>query len=116
MPWEITAAAVAASAIGHLKPAKIERLYMKNWRVINNNMIQTYNKHVWLWDNKGGVAVLAPVPSRPWKKVNEDFTHWMAGNEGEAAPTFIPEDKDVYVAKEHAEEMLASAFAITPLF
>jgi hypothetical protein len=78
MPWS-SAVAIAA---GYLSTKET----MKNWRVINNNMIQTHRKYVWLWDNAGGVAVLAPVPSRPWKKINPDFTHWMQGAEGEAFP------------------------------
>lgn len=51
---------------------------MKNWRGLFNGMIQTRSKHVWLWDDKGGVAVKVTVPSYPWKKIDADFTHWMA--------------------------------------
>ncbi len=59
---------------------------MKNWRVINNNKIQTYYSYVWLWDNVGGVAVLVKVPSRPWTKLSNDFKFWMMGEEGEETP------------------------------
>lgn len=48
-----------------------------NWRVINNNMIQTTAKEVFLWDNNEGVAVRVPVPSRPWKKLDASFAAWM---------------------------------------
>lgn len=59
---------------------------MKNWRVINNNMIQTHQKYVWLWENAEGVAVKVEVPKRPWKNINPDFTHWMKAEELEMEP------------------------------
>lgn len=92
---------------------------MKTWRVINNNMIQTFCKHVWLWDREQGVSVLCPVPSRPWKKVNADFSHWMAGEEGEAAPSWPPANEDgslPHVAPEQALEMLSQEFVLSPFF
>lgn len=51
---------------------------MSNWRKLENNRIQTFAKEVWLWDDKIGIAVKAPVPSRPWTKIDADFTHWKA--------------------------------------
>lgn len=50
---------------------------VKNWRKINSNMIQTYAKEVYLWDNGNGVFCRVAVPSRPWKKIDPDFTHWF---------------------------------------
>lgn len=79
---------------------------MKNWRVINNNMIQTYNKHVWLWDDSTGVAVLVPVTSRPWKKIDPDFSHWMAGEEGESPPRFPPDGAKKW-SPEQMQEMIS---------
>lgn len=59
-----------------------------NWRVINNNMIQTTAKEVFLWDNNEGVAVRVPVPSRPWKKLDTSFVAWM--NADDAAEGYYP--------------------------
>jgi hypothetical protein len=52
----------------------------KNWRVINNNMIQTHAEEVFLWDNKEGVAIRVHVPSRPWKKIDPAFEAWMSAD------------------------------------
>jgi hypothetical protein len=78
---------------------------MKNWRVINNNMIQTHSNYVWLWDNAGGVAVLVEVPSRPWKKLDPDFSHWMQGAEGEEYP-HPPLDSGTKIAFEDGSVMM----------
>lgn len=51
---------------------------MKNWRGLFNGMIQTRSKWIWLWDDMMGVAVKVEVPNYPWKKIDPDFTHWMA--------------------------------------
>ena len=51
---------------------------MKNWRGLFNGMIQTRSKWIWLWDDMMGVAVNVEVPNYPWKKIDPDFTHWMA--------------------------------------
>lgn len=87
---------------------ELEDIYVgKNWRKLNKQMIQTFNKHVWLWDDVQGVAVIAPVPSRPWKNINPDFSHWMSGTEGEAPPGFPPQDAK-RIAPEQLNEMVAA--------
>lgn len=47
------------------------------WRKIKNNMIQTWTKEVFIWDNKEGVAIRPEVPSRPWKNLPNDYVAWM---------------------------------------
>ena len=107
MPW----AAVAATVVGYLTTER----HMRNWRVINNNMIQTHSKFVWLWDNGGGVAVLAPVPSRPWKKLDPDFTHWMQGEEGEQFPA-PPIDSGTKIAFEDGSVTTIDDLTVLPFF
>lgn len=64
----------------------------KKWKEIKGNRIQTYWDDVWLWDSQIGIATKVPVPSRPWSKINPDFTHWMQASDDrdEPAPTNVP--------------------------
>lgn len=64
-----------------------------NWRPLYSGMIQTTKSHVWLWDDTEGVAVKVTVPSRPWKKIDASFTHWMAANpSSKENPPMHPDD------------------------
>lgn len=64
----------------------------KKWRDLWSGRIQTYSKFVWLWDSQIGIATKVDVPSRPWNKINPDFTHWMPATEerDEPAPINVP--------------------------
>lgn len=64
----------------------------KKWRNLWSGRIQTYSKFVWLWDSQIGIATKVDVPSRPWNKINPDFTHWMPATEerDEPAPANVP--------------------------
>lgn len=85
-----------------------EEFKVANWRKIRNNKIQTWDKHVWLWDDMMGIAVMAPVPKRPWTKIDPDFSHWMGGVEGELPPKFPPTDFKNW-APEQQMEMVANS-------
>lgn len=75
---------------------------MSNWRRLGNNRIQTFAKEVWLWDDMIGVAVKAPVPSRPWTKIDPDFTHWKPAkpddNEHQDGPRPLTAKDEVVLA------------------
>lgn len=51
---------------------------MAKWKEIKNNKIQTFSEEVFLWDKTLGVAARVKVPSRPWVKIDNDFSHWMS--------------------------------------
>ena len=62
----------------------------KKWNRIYQSRIQTFCDFVFLWDDKVGVATKVPVPSRPWRNINPDFSHWMKAGEHEEIPTHFP--------------------------
>lgn len=53
---------------------------MAKWKEIKNNRIQTFASEVFLWDRSLGVAARVKVPSRPWTKLDGDFSHWMSAD------------------------------------
>lgn len=84
---------------------------MINWRKIKNNMIQTKASKVWLWDSNLGVAVECDVPSRPWRCLNSDFTHWQVSKETPVWPPALENGDLPYINPEQVKEMLAKSFS-----
>lgn len=68
---------------------------MVNWKEIKANRIQTFDKEIWLYDSAGDISVKVEVPSRPWTKLDPDFTHWakVSVYNPEEPPTFNPDGK-----------------------
>ena len=49
---------------------------MAKWKEIKANRIQTFDEEIWIYDSAQNISVKVEVPSRPWTKINPDFTHW----------------------------------------
>lgn len=71
--WE----SIIAAAAAHAEYYKLRENMAKNWRVLKNNKIQTFEEEVWLFDSEGDVVIPFTVPSRPWTNIDASFTHWM---------------------------------------